>query len=67
LKSGQVLHCATGTVQVSDVVPIEKPAQTYNLVVADFNTYFVGPEKILVHDVTERKPTHNIVPGLPRE
>ena len=35
-------------------------------VVADFNTYFVGPEKILAHDVTERKPTRTIVPGLVR-
>ncbi len=67
LKSGQTLHCATGTVQVSDIVPVEKPEQTYNLVVADFNTYFVGPQKILAHDVTERKPTRSIVPGLPRE
>ena len=67
LKSGQILHCATGTLQVSDTQEEAAPAQTFNLVVADFNTYFVGPEKILVHDVTERKPTRSIVPGLPRE
>ncbi len=63
LRSGQTLHCATGTVQVS-LVTESAPERTYNLIVADFNTYFVGPEKILSHDVTERKPTRSIVPGL---
>ena len=67
LKSGQTLHCATGTVQVSDVSEEAAPAQTFNMVVADYDTYFVGPQKILAHDVTERKPTRSIVPGLPRE
>ena len=67
LRSGQTLHCATGTVQVSLVTPEPQPQQTYNLVVADFNTYFVGPEKILSHDVTERKPTRSIVPGLAKD
>ena len=67
LKSGQTLHCASGTVQVSLVSEEPQPEQTYNLVVADFNTYFVGPEKILSHDVTEKKPTHSIVPGLAKE
>ena len=38
--------------------------KAHNLVVADFNTYFVGQRKILVHDVTPRRPTTSIVPGL---
>jgi hypothetical protein len=66
LKSGQTLHCATGTVQVSEVEPSE-PQNTYNLVVADFDTYFVGQEKILTHDITERQPTRSIVPGLAKQ
>jgi hypothetical protein len=66
LQSGQTLHCATGTVQVSDVEPAQ-PQRTYNLVVADFDTYFVGPEKILTHDVTERRPTGSMVPGLAKQ
>jgi Pretoxin HINT domain len=66
LKSGQTLHCATGTVQVSEVEPSE-PQNTFNLVVADFDTYFVGPEKILTHDITERQPTRSIVPGLAKQ
>ena len=54
--------------RIQELLPEEpRPEQTYNLVVADFNTYFVGPEKILTHDVTERRPTRSIVPGLPRE
>jgi hypothetical protein len=63
LRSGQTLHCATGTVQVS-LVTESASERTYNLIVADFNTFFVGPEKILSHDVTEHKPTRSIVPGL---
>jgi hypothetical protein len=66
LKSGQTLHCATGTVQVSNVEPSE-PQNTYNLVVADFDTYFVGPEKVLTHDITERQPTRSMVPGLAKQ
>jgi tetratricopeptide (TPR) repeat protein len=66
LKSGQTLHCATSTVQVSEVEPAE-PQNTFNLVVADFDTYFVGPEKILTHDVTQRQPTRSIVPGLAKQ
>ena len=66
LRSGQTLHCANGTVQVSLVTQEPQPQQTYNLVVADFDTYFVGAERIFTHDVTERKPTRSIVPGLAR-
>jgi hypothetical protein len=65
LQPGQSLHCATGTVQVSTISD-SAPERTYNLVVADFATYFVGKEKILSHDVTEKKTTHSIVPGLAR-
>ena len=37
---------------------------TYNLIVADFHTYFVGEGKILSHDNTIREPTVALVPGL---
>jgi hypothetical protein len=66
LNSGQTLHCATGTIQVSEVEPSE-PQNTFNLIVADFDTYFVGPEKILTHDVTERQRTRSMVPGLAKQ
>jgi hypothetical protein len=38
--------------------------EAYNLVVADFNTYFVGETGVLVHDNTPRTPTRATVPGL---
>ncbi len=57
------LHTVRGTARVEAVQPgPTKP--TFNLVVADFNTYFVGQQKILVHDVTPREPTTTLVPGL---
>lgn len=66
LRSGQELHCATGTVRVS-LVQESTPEPTYNVVVEDFNTYFVGPEQVLTHDVMLRRPSRAIVPGLLRE
>jgi hypothetical protein len=38
--------------------------QTYNLVVADFHTYFAGADRALSHDNTIRQPTDRVVPGL---
>jgi hypothetical protein len=29
-----------------------EPVQAYNLIVADFSTYFVGKSRVLVHDAT---------------
>jgi hypothetical protein len=56
-------HTLTGTVNLLDVDQHGKQ-DTYNLVVADFHSYFVGKEKILTHDNTIRKPTNCVVPGL---
>ena len=40
----------------------------FNLIVADFNSYFVGKHGILVHDNTPRAATAALLPGLgPRE
>jgi hypothetical protein len=63
LASGAELHTLMGPVRVSEVKRDEF-APTYNLVVADFHTYFVGPAKILSHDNTIRLPTSTVVPGL---
>lgn len=63
LQSGQVLHTTTGPAYVS-AVGAGSEAQTYNLVVADFSTYFVGDAKLLSHDNTVRTPTRALVPGL---
>ena len=63
LASGQVLHTVDGLVHVT-MVESGSEAETYNLHVADFNTYFIGESKILSHDNTVRRPTTAIVPGL---
>jgi hypothetical protein len=63
LQADMRLHTLTGTI---DLTSVEQGGRqdTYNLVVADFHTYFVGEQKILTHDNTIRKPTNCIVPGL---
>ena len=63
LQSGQILHSAAGPVHLSSVELAGEEA-TYNLVVADFHTYFVGYRKVLSHDNTIRLPTRAVVPGL---
>ncbi len=57
------LHGVAGSTRVQSMEPAPD-AEAYNLVVADFNTYFVGESGILVHDNTPRQPTRAIVPGL---
>jgi hypothetical protein len=63
LRSGDVLHTVRGPLRVSSV---EKgPAlETFNLVVDDFHTYFVGAAEALTHDYTAAGPTRAVVPGL---
>lgn len=64
LRSGMLLHTPSGTLPVSAVE--EGPrAVTYNLVVADFHTYFAGYDRVLSHDNTVKRPTEVIVPGVP--
>ena len=66
LESGMVLHTANGPIRVMEV-SAGSHAPTYNLIVADFNTYFVGQQKLLSHDKTMRRPTNMVVPGLKAE
>ncbi len=63
LGEGAVLYAVTGAARI-DAVHSTGEAEAYNLVVADFNTYFVGESGVLVHDNTPRKPTLAMVPGL---
>jgi hypothetical protein len=63
LQPGSLLHTAERPVRVASVEK-SAPTPTFNLVVADFSTYFVGEEKILSHDVTMQEPTMAVVPGL---
>lgn len=63
LKSGSSIHAVDGAVSVNAVEP-GSHAETYNLVVAENNSYFVGESRILCHDNTIRQPTDRVVPGL---
>jgi len=60
------MHCVTGSARV-EWAGLGRIAPTYNLVVDDFHTFFIGPSKILTHDNTTRQPTNAVVPGLVRE
>jgi hypothetical protein len=42
-------------------------AETYNLVVAGFHTYFVGKRGVLCQDLLIPRGTNNVVPGLARK
>jgi hypothetical protein len=63
LQDGAVLHGIHGPVRVDGVESGEE-AEAFNLVVADFDTYFVGESGVLVHDNTPRQPTKATVPGV---
>jgi hypothetical protein len=66
LRSGMVLHACGGPARVTSIEQ-GRATETYNLVVADFSTYFVGRQKILSHDFTIRQPSRAAVPGLKAE
>jgi len=63
VEDGAMLHALTGAAEVKGFEKAGE-AEAFNLVVADFSTYFVGEQGLLVHDNTPRKPTRAAVPGL---
>lgn len=63
LAAGSYLHGVRGAVPVWTIEP-GKVAKTYNLIVDEFQTYFVGKERVLVHDNTMWKPADFSVPGM---
>ena len=60
------VHTLSGGVQLDSVETAGRGEATTSLVVADFSTYFVGDQGILVHDNTPRQPTEAVLPGLVR-
>jgi hypothetical protein len=71
LETGKRLHTLSGGIAVESVEKLEEDdiAATdyaYNLIVADFGTYFIGERGVLVHDNTPREPTASVIPGLTR-
>lgn len=65
LQVGDRLHSIEGSVEVT-ALGTERAEKAYNLIVADFGSYFVGAARILVHDNTQRLPTRALLPGLNR-
>ncbi len=65
LRVGDRIHTVQGGRTIAAITSAA-PAATYNLVVAEFGTYFVGTSNVLVHDGTWRRPTNSLVPGLAR-
>ena len=67
LEQGDRLHSLHGALTIERIgQSAEEPA--YNLVVADFSSYFVGGDSLLVHDNSPRRPTSAVIPGfLPPE
>jgi hypothetical protein len=65
VASQTMLHTVTGNVPVWSSKKGET-AETYNLVVADFHTYFVGTTGILCQDLLLPSSTNRVVPGLGR-
>ena len=63
LKAGQWLHTVDGPVRI-EIADERGEAECHNLVVADFNSYFVGRDRILVHDNNLRQVTTATVPGF---
>jgi len=63
LAPGDPLHSAAGALTIISAGPGQRLA-TFNVVVADFHTYFVGPEKLLSHDNTLVEPAPGPLPGL---
>jgi hypothetical protein len=64
LHAGQHVHTLRGAEEVQASGELAKQDSVYNLVVADFNTYFIGEAGALVHDLPYRQPTLAKVPGL---
>jgi hypothetical protein len=65
LKAGDVLHGVEEPLEADEVLE-SRDEVAWNLIVDDFNSYFVGRQGVLVHDTGAPRPTRAIVPGLPR-
>ena len=66
LEAGMRLHTLNGTANI-EAVGTSEAQETYNLIVADFHTFFAGEPKTLTHDNTIRQPTNMVLPGLSKQ
>jgi len=65
LEPGDRVFAVGGSTDVQNVEPAGEQ-EAFNLVVAEFHTYFVGNGKLLVHDNSCPAPTVNGIPGVRR-
>jgi hypothetical protein len=63
LRPGNILHTIAGTSEISRVEFNSQPKPSYNLVVDEFHTYFVGGERVLSYDNSIVQPTLRQIPG----
>lgn len=64
LNSQQPLHTVTGMQRILNLEDQGRVEKVYNLVVADFHTYFVGKSMVLSHDVLPPEQTNVKIPGM---
>jgi len=64
LKKGMALRTPADFTSINDIEDREA-IETFNLVIDDDHTYFVGQSRVLAWDATELIPTFQRVPGLP--
>lgn len=65
LEKNATVHTLDGTTKVTDFAGVPSIASTeaYNLVIDDFHTFFVGDDRVLVHDNSCPLPTASKTPG----
>lgn len=63
LAVGDLVRTINGSLPVTEIES-QPDAPLFNLVVSDFSTYFVGKNRTLTHDISYRKPTLAIAPGV---
>lgn len=64
LQPGVGLHTARGVAVLEEIEEESQPAETYNLIVDNNHSYFVGTTLILSHDNSPCEPVISRVPGL---
>lgn len=63
LEVSMYLHTVAGTAEIEDSEQFGVD-EFYNLIVADFHTYFITKSNVLTHDNTIREASDYAVPGL---
>jgi len=66
LETGMLLRTLEGSAVIDGLKPVEE-AETFNLVIDEDRTYFVGTSRVLSFDASNPVPTFQRVPGVPAE